>query len=407
MPRTAAKPWERQIRQMVKASQGSGWLLRAGRGDRTQAIRCWDDGTRSSVTLPIPWHPSSGTTLLALTERLAAVMAMHQLGLAEAAELVAVKEGDTPAAIREGVVDWQGAAEKFRGVLLASGTMTPRTYGKNVGTYVKRVLQVLGAPTAPKDGRATLEAIISKTPLKPGCPGRRRMLDGASRFLTFAVESCGASVRYRPPADRSSLVGYRLDSPTTGTPLLDEQLLRLLSGISDSRWRLAVGLAGTFGLRPAELGSCRTDGSALRVEGVKRNSSGRAASRLVLPLDPCGASGLGAELLAQLAKRGEEALPAQQANWAGAFFHHLKKHVPIWAEIHRESSDANQGHLTVYGLRHGFAWRGSQLYGLSPRVLAALMGHTVAVHLQHYGRWASEAETAAAVSAAVNRVRLA
>ena len=81
---------------MVKASQGSGWLLRAGRGDRTQAIRCWDDGTRSSVMLPIPWQPSSGATLLALTERLATVMAKHQLGLAEAAELVAVQEGDSP-----------------------------------------------------------------------------------------------------------------------------------------------------------------------------------------------------------------------------------------------------------------------------------------------------------------------
>lgn len=390
---------------MVKASQGSGWLLREGRGARTQAIRCWDDGTRSSVMLPIPWQPSSGATLLALIERLDTVMVKHQLGLAEAAELVAVQEGDTPAAIREGGVDWQAAAEKFRGVLLTSGTMTPRTYGKNVGTYVKRVLRVLEAPKAPKDGRGTLEAIIRENPLEPGCAGRRRMLDGASRFLIFAVERCGASVRYRPPEDRSKLVGYRLDSPTTGTPLLDEQLLRLLCGISDPRWRLAVGLAGTFGLRPAELGCCRPEGNALRVEGVKRNRAGRAASRLVLPLDPCGASGLGTELLEQLVKTGEGALPAKQANWAGAFFHHLRKYVPVWGEIHRESRDANQGHLTIYGLRHGFAWRGSQLYGLSPRVLAALMGHTVAVHLQHYGRWASEAETAAAVLAAVNRVQ--
>ena len=77
MPRTAAKPWERQIRQMVKASQGPGWLLRAGRGARTQAIRCWDDGTRSSVVLPIPWQPPSGATLLALIERLATVMATY------------------------------------------------------------------------------------------------------------------------------------------------------------------------------------------------------------------------------------------------------------------------------------------------------------------------------------------
>jgi hypothetical protein len=42
------------------------------------------------------WRSNPGDPLLALIERLATVMAKHQLGLAEAAELVAVQEGDTP-----------------------------------------------------------------------------------------------------------------------------------------------------------------------------------------------------------------------------------------------------------------------------------------------------------------------
>ena len=59
----------------------------------------------------------------------------------------------------------------------------------------------------------------------------------------------------------------------------------------------------------------------------------------------------------------------------------------------------------VYGMRHGFAFRGSQLYGLSPRVLAALMGHTTPVHLRHYGQWAGEQEIASAVRIARQRAR--
>jgi integrase len=78
--------------------------------------------------------------------------------------------------------------------------------------------------------------------------------------------------------------------------------------------------------------------------------------------------------------------------------------VPRWEELLAAARADGQGHLTVYGMRHGFAFRGSQLYGLSPRVLSALMGHTTAVHLRHYGQWAGEQEIAAAVRAARARV---
>ena len=79
--------------------------------------------------------------------------------------------------------------------------------------------------------------------------------------------------------------------------------------------------------------------------------------------------------------------------------------VPAWAELRAEAEAAGQGWLTPYGMRHGFAWRGSQLYQLSPRVMAQLMGHTLAIHVKHYGAWASEQEVAAAVSAAAARVK--
>lgn len=406
VPRVSAKPWERNLRQLLKASHGAGWLLRPGRGDRTQVIRCWDDGTRSSVMVPIPWEARQGPALLALIERLASLMAKQEVPLAEAAALLETKSGVSPAELRAGALDWHAAADRFRDHLLSTGTMTERTYRKNAGTYVRRALEVMSNPKAPKDGRAALEAVIRAHELAPGCEGRKRMVDGVSRFLAFAVDRCGASDRYLPPTDRSNLIGFRVDRPSISTPVLDDQFLRLLAAISDPRWHLAVGLAGVFGLRPVELGNCRPEGGALRVKGVKRNHVGRSADRLVQPLDPKGASGLGADLLSAFERRGPEGLPPKQRDWAAALFHHLTKRVPIWKDLLTEAETADQGHLTPYGLRHGYAWRGSQLYSLSPRVLAALMGHTVAVHLQHYGQWASEAETAAAVAKAVERVQL-
>ena len=406
VPRVSAKPWERNLRQLLKASHGAGWLLRPGRGDRTQVIRCWDDGSRSSVMVPIPWEARQGPALLALIERLASLIAKQELSLAEAAALLETKSGVSPAELRAGALDWHAAADRFRDHLLTTGTMTERTYRKNAGTYVRRALEVLAAPKAPKDGRAALEAVVRAYELAPGCEGRKRMVDGVSRFLTFAVDRCGASDRFLPPTDRSNLIGFRVDRPSISTPLLDEQFLRLLAAISDPHWHLAVGLAGVFGLRPVELGNCRPEGGALRVKGVKRNHAGRSTDRLVQPLDPKGALGLGEELLAVWDCLGPDALPPPQQDWAAALFHYLTKRVPTWDELLEEGKMTDQGRLTAYGLRHGYAWRGSQFYSLSPRVLAALMGHTVAVHLQHYGQWASESETAAAVAEAVRRAQI-
>ena len=102
---------------------------------------------------------------------------------------------------------------------------------------------------------------------------------------------------------------------------------------------------------------------------------------------------------------GRSALPDSvgAAIWGTRVQQHLVRHVPRWGEILAVAKQSGQGHLTVYGMRHGFAFRGSQLYGLSPRVLAALMGHTTPVHLRHYGQWAGDLEIAAAVRIARQR----
>ena len=408
MARTTALPWESQIRLLVKASHGRGWSLGPHRGGRTQITRRWSDGTRSSVTVSTPWAPSSSAALLALVERIATAMAEQQIGLAQAAALVdTAGAGRSAAAIRDGAVEWPLVAERWRRQQIESGTVTAATWQRHHRRHVAEAVAVLTRrQRPPRDGLAVLEAVLAEHPTAPGCNGRRERLGTVARFLKYAVQHCGAPGRYLPPAKLSDLVGRRLERADDGTPLLDHQLLRLYRAISDPQWRLAVGLAGVFGLRPVEIGCCRAEGGGLRVAGVKRNSTGgKSGDRLVRPLDPQGAPGMGSELLAQLAERGQAALPepSERTPWSTRLGDHLDGRVPAWAELREEAAAADQGHLVPYGLRHGFAWRGSQLYGLSPRVMAQLMGHTLAVHVRHYGAWASEQEVAAAVAAATAR----
>jgi integrase len=171
--------------------------------------------------------------------------------------------------------------------------------------------------------------------------------------------------------------------------------------------QLAVGLVGLFGLRPAELAVMRVDEEGrLRVGAqVKRNrwSMSRPKSeRLVLPLDIPGREGEGARFL-QLYASGLVKLPARilttiersEFKPVGEAFRKLLERNPIWQSLVAASPG-----LTPYSLRHGYAWRGHKSYAhsLSVRDLAALMGHTPVVHLQHYGKWTDEAGLIEAVA---------
>ena len=407
MARRAARPWEARIRQLVKADRGRGWILAPHRGGRTQISRRWSDGTRSTVTVSVPWAPASSSALLALVERLDSVMRDQNVGLAEAAGLIDVAGAKgSAAAIREGAVDWPSVAERFRRHQINSGAVTEGTWQRTYRRHVGDVLKALAQRPAPRNGLAVLEAVLQANPTAPGMTGRRERIGNASRFLAYAVASCGAPVSYAPPANLKPLVGRRLDAKRAGTPLRDDQFLRLYEAIEDPRWRLAVGLVGIFGLRPAELEHCRPEGNHLMVDGVKRNAAGKAKARKVEPLDPIGAKGMGCRLLAVLAERGCEALPqgTVAAYWSTRLQQHLVRHVPTWSALLEEAKATSQGHLTIYSLRHGYAWRGGQTYGISPRILAALMGHTVAVHLKHYGEGAAADEVTAAVAAATARL---
>jgi integrase len=409
MPRTTAQPWEKNLRAMVKQAHGPGWRLIEHRGGRTRLTRAYSDGSRASVTVALPWSPTSGPALLALLERLDQLAkANPNLPLAEAARRVgAIAETASAATLREGTVDWPAMAEGFRRHLVeTAATVKANTWERTYRRHVGEAVVALTSKPAPRTGQAVLEQLLAAHPTTPGGTGRRERLGNAARFLKWAVDHGGAPERFRPPTSRRELVGRRPSPKESGVPIRDDQGLRIYRAIEDPQWRLAWGLLVVFGLRPAELGACKAEGQALRVGGVKANAAGGHVSRLVQPLDPIGAPGLGAQLLAMLAERGADALPKRgvAAYWSTRMLQQLVRHTPAWGAVLEEAAATGQGHITVYSTRHGFAWRGGQAYGLTPRVLASLMGHTVQVHLRHYGQGAADDEIATAVDAARARV---
>jgi integrase len=250
----------------------------------------------------------------------------------------------------------------------------------------------------------------------PGGVGRKRSLQDVARFLTYAVNECGAPTRFYPPAKGKiqELIGPAETSTTEKLtpPIKPEDLAYLLDQLeADDKHelRLAVGLVGLYGLRPAELAVLEVREGKGYVGTVKRNSSSMGAKakppRLVKAIDIAGREGEGERLL-QLYASGLVKLPKSLRNQidkveakgrfqdVGAeFAQKLDRYGPWRALVARCPG------LTPYSLRHGYAWRAHccSTNAMHPRLAAALMGHNVATHLKHYGSWTDEASLEAAV----------
>ncbi len=99
-------------------------------------------------------------------------------------------------------------------------------------------------------------------------------------------------------------------------------------------------------------------------------------------------------------------LGAEDSVAAGRMNQYLGRR-PMWVGLRDEVRASGQGRLSSYSLRHGYAFRSAMVYELPVRAAAALMGHSVQVHVQHYGKWVDGAAVKGAVEVARARVKAA
>jgi integrase len=289
---------------------------------------------------------------------------------------------------------------------------------RDLKTRVDRTLEALRSRPCPRDGGTLMRryADLFFADCPAGGTGRKRNLLDVARFLTFAVEECGAPVRFMPPSKNkiNELIGSAETSASERLtpPIKPEDLAALLDAMEadgEHELRLAVGLVALYGLRPSELAVLTVKDGKGYVGHVKRNSRSLTAKpkppRLVKPIDVPGREGEGERLL-QLYASGLVKLPLSLRNQiakvqekgkfqdVGADFgQKLDRYAP-WRALVAKNPD-----LTPYSLRHGYAWRAhcGSTNAMHPRIAAALMGHNVATHLKHYGSWTDEASLEAAV----------
>jgi len=406
MPTVKPPPWELALRRDIRTEFGTGWSLSAQSG-KTKLTRRYSNGTRSSVMLDIPFSNGHKRDLLIAVGTHVERMGQQKISLRESHRRIKVTTANP-----QGQFDWAAAVDTYT---YGRRNLSPGTQ-QATGARLQKLLLTIETRPRPKDGRELMAAferqhLLGK--LKPGSEGRRKSLQEIAKFLKHCIEHQGLDPQWSPVTGevRQELVGAADGRDARLTPPLQtEALVSLLKRLeADGRHdvRLAVGLVAIYGLRPAELATLEMVDGQIWVSQVKRNAQdmkrsqqdqARGKRRMVLPLDPSGLEGLGAQLAAQWAS-GLVKLPLQirtaitTAEKTGAFkpvgdaFRQLLDRYQPWLNL----VAATPG-LTPYSLRHSWAWRAHKGYSraLSVRDAAALLGHNPETHHKFYGRWVDE-----------------
>ena len=382
--------WVRDLRSLIKREHGNGWSLSEQSG-AVKLTRRYGDGGRSSVQLDLPWNSSSATAVLTQLQAIRSRMEEAGLSLAEAAKSIQPETKST--AFEETTINWELLIATFQKHKTAdTGDLNPGTWKMMYAPVMEQVSAAAAARPAPRSGQALLTALRDTYGGEPGSQGRRQRILYAAQLLRFAVQRFGVASTWEPPTDLSPLVGKKREPKRDSTPITDTQIKVLLDGIPDQRWRLLVELLVCFGLRPVEARYCRPSKelTQLEVSYCKRTSRGNTKPRAVFGIDPVGLHGLSDQVLDRLAA-GSPPLPplgSSDAVTASALAVYLNRR-PAWRQLKAEAA-ATCERLTAYSFRHGYALRAHEVAGLSPRVTAALMGHSLITHTACYGQWTDQ-----------------
>lgn len=343
--------------------------------------------------LDLPWSPEAATAVAVRVQEIRSRMESQGLGLKEAADLL-----QAPVAALQGAnktaLNWPDLVERFRKhKVVDTGDVATATFEAVDRPIMRQVQEVMASKPIPHDGRALLGALRDRYGGAPGSRGRQIRIQHAAQLLRLAVANMGHPDRWIPPDDLTAFIGKRPkgSSKAPSTPIKDGQLLRLLEGIPDQRWRVAVGLLACFGMRPVELKYCRANGDKLHISYEKCTARGNSKPGDVSGLDPAGLTDESLRLLRLLESCLVELPPLGSTDRASvmAIRQYLDRR-PIWRTLKTESA-ATGGKLSPYSFRHGYALRAHEVYGLSPRTTAALMRHSLMTHSQHYGAWTDSA----------------
>jgi len=396
MARRADTPiWVQGLRTQLRSTLGPAFRIGEQRGRAKLDVR-FIDGSRGTAVLPVQWVPAQARAIQLAVEHFAQQLALGR-SLRQALEQLT---GTTPPAPQPAVSQtsheilnaWQCFG---RYKVERTGQIKESTWKNDYGKTAKRLAMVAEEAV---DAKSLLTLASEAWP--PGSRRRQVVLQHLAAMCRWAVESeLLPAERWTPPPSLRSFVGEGAPARPDGVPITDGQILNLLQHLPHDkpgkRWRYCVQLLAAYGLRPVELMYLRVEPSGgVWCDYIKRSGGGSTKPRQLRALHPEW------ELEWELKQRLliGEAMPPFGGGVADAARRYLIRQ-EAWTSLGLAGA-------TIYGFRHGYALRAHITYGLSPRIAAALMGHSPETHQRHYGRWVDEATIDSAMEAALRYRKL-
>ena len=371
--RAHAADWEVGLRNQLRNTVGSAYRIGEQRGKAKLDVR-FSDGTRKTKSLGIPWLQASAGGIQKAVEAIAQGVAVG-LTIEEALEAHQGQQKQAPLPTKK--VDPNQLVSLFDQWLESLSKL-----GKvRSDTQFKYTRNRLVQATAAASADQLLETVGDMFP-KPGRSKEIR-LQHLARFFRWAVEKKHLDAkRWMPPVTVKDVVGDKEKKPKVGLPLQDQEILDLIESLptdkAGERWKTVLRFLAAYGLRPVEIQhlSIHADDGRLWCDYIKRSGKGETDPRVLKPLHEEWEQEWG--LLEQVANGLD--LPPFGGGVANAGRRYLTRQQG-WKPLEAKG-------VTMYSFRHGYALRAHQQYGLSARIAARVMGHSVQTHNENYGTWA-------------------
>ena len=394
-----ALPWLKTLRATVKQTVGAGWTVQEQSG-RFKLTYRYAEGATEAKVVDLDFGPSNATRLATLVEGLRDTMQDRGLSLKDAYRLQAVARDVQDV---DGGCNWSKVVESWLQSRAHLRDGTRHDDRKRAEKFLKLFSDRQKPHTGHEVMKLYAEANFAECPA--GERGRVAHLRSVSQLLRYAIDEFGIDRRWAPATGEKlhQLIGYSVRSVADKEtpPLRDNDLGNLLDALEadgkSSLW-LMVGLSSIFGLRPAELCELQVQGGDLYVmRPTKRNNrtiNKKSPPRLVLPLDLKTHPSLGMKLIGIL-KSGVIKMDSKFLEFAADKNYREAGHIMnVRLRYYKpwQALKARDPNITVYSLRHSYAWRAHTSYGVSMpiRVVSKLMGHSPKTHLEYYGRWVDQ-----------------
>ena len=378
-----SEKWIKDFRTALKLRVGKGWSVIDSRG----IVRLQVGTKPNVVSLSTHYKWSEDAWIDALNR----IVVIHDI-YKESKGKIDLKTAYAIASSASSTTtyNWAEALDSYK---LFKTRVSEATWKSKHLPVLLIALTALNKKKQPKNGEQLCEIALSKW--KKGTTQRRHMRLALYSFLNYVVQRQDFPSKWLPPAITDDEIVTK--TKRIGFPLSDSQIIRLVDSINNPRWRFAVQLMATYGLRPEDLAHLHTRNNGKELWSDYRKSKGGKKGETTEPrqLFPLFIEDIDGTLinwnLMQRVHIKEELPPLNDKGGIGQAIGRFLRDSKVWQQLKQEAL-AEKQQLVPYSLRHRYAYIGHNRPKAdgtyrAPKQIADAMGHTLDVHLQSYARF--------------------